>query len=345
MRVTRLVTGLELAAVSSAALARGILRRLLRGPVRPGWSVRTELVRAVMYATVMHSQRRGVRWLRDAQDLLPSTPPRSTQVAFEEVNAGGVPALWCTPSAHHESRTLVYFHGGGYVMGSVAGYRDLLGRLAAGSGARVLGIDYRLAPEHPFPAAQEDALRATRWVLDQGAEPRKLALAGDSAGGALSVATLCALRDLGLPLPTCALLFCPWTDPLATGGSLESNQDADFAHASVLTKWLELALAGASAEDPRLRVVNAELLGLPPLHIQVGGAELLLDQVRDFADRARDAGVSVDLQVYPEMFHIFQVQASLLPEGAAALQDAFAFLRAKFDAADRQGKRVAIPRA
>jgi len=332
VRVSRLLTGLELAAVSSAALAQAALHRLVHGPRRPTWSLRTELARSAMYATVMHSRRRGVHWLRDAQALLPSTPPRAAQVEFEAVDAGGVPALWCTPPARRVPRTLLYFHGGGYVVGSAAGYRDLLGRLAAGSDARVLAVDYRLAPEHPFPAAQEDVLAATRWALDQGAEPAALALAGDSAGGALCVATLCALRDAGLPLPACALLFCPWTDPLATGGSLANNQDTDFAEASLLTEWLQIALDGASAQDPRLRVVNADLRGLPPLHVQVGGAELLLDQVQAFAQRARAAGVPVDLQVYPDMFHIFQVQASLVPEGAAALEDAFAFLRANFAA-------------
>ena len=218
------------------------------------------------------------------------------------------------------------------MVGSSTGYRDLLGRLAVGSDARVLAVDYRLAPEHPFPAAQEDVLKATRWALDEGAEPGALALAGDSAGGALCVATLCALRDAGEALPACALLFCPWTDPLASGGSLTDNQDADFAEANVLSEWLQIALGGASPEDPRLRIVNADLRGLPPLHVQVGGAELLLDQVRDFVAHARAAGVSVDLQLYPDMFHIFQVQASIVPEGAAALEDAFAFLRAHFDA-------------
>lgn len=332
MRVSRLLTGLELAAVSSAALAQGVLHRLLHGPRRRSWSLRTELARQVMYATVMHSRRRGVDWLRDAQSLLPSTPPRAVQVEFEAVDAGGVPALWCTPPTRRVPRTLIYFHGGGYVVGSAAGYRDLLGRLAAGSDARVLAVDYRLAPEHPFPAAQEDALTATRWTFDEGAEPAALALAGDSAGGALCVSTLCALRDAGLPLPACALLFCPWTDPLASGGSLAENEDADFATAALLSEWRNLAVAGASAEDPRLRVVNADLRGLPPLHVQVGGAELFLDQVRAFAECARAAGVPVDLEVYPDMFHIFQVQASLVPEGAAALEDAFAFLRAQFDA-------------
>jgi len=161
--------------------------------------------------------------------------------------------------------------------------------------------------------------------------PDFLALGGDSAGAALCVATLCALRDAGAALPAAALLLCPWTEPLAAGGSMERNADADFADRELLVSWVEAT--GGDPLDPRLTVRDAKLAGLPPLLVQVGGAELLYDQVQRFAAAARAAGVAVELEEYADMFHDFQLQAALLPEGAAALEAAARFLRARVPAA------------
>jgi len=291
--------------------------------------VRTELAQSVMRALLMRSKRRGIPWLRAAQASLVTGVPASGELALEPVVVGGVPCVWHTPRGPRPERTIVYFHGGGFVIGSVAGHRDLLSRLALGAEARVLGVGYRLAPEHPFPAAQQDCLAATRALLAAGADPRRLVLAGDSAGGALVVATLCALRNAGEPRVAAAALICPWTDPFAVGGSMEAHAAFDFGDRELLAGWAEATLGSGDENDPRFTVANADLSGLPPLLVQVGSIELLYDQVLRFAEAARKAGVEVTLEVLPEAFHDVHLQAALLPEGAAAIQAVADYLRAR----------------
>ena len=317
----------ELAALFAATELRALARRLARGRARPGWSLRTELAVAAMKAVLERSKRRGIPWLRDAQAV---ALPRSRflgQVRFAPVDAAGVAARWCTPSSAPDSRrVVVYFHGGGYVIGSVDTHRETLARLAVQARARVLGVEYRLAPEHRFPAAHDDCLAAVRWAIAAGAEPRCLALAGDSAGGALAAATLAALRDAGDPLPAAAVLVSPWVDPLAAGGSMDANERFDFGDRELLVGWIEAYLGPAAPRDPRVFLLDAKLEGLPPLLVQAGGAEILLDQVRAFAARARAAGVDVQLDLHADMFHDFQMQAALIPEGARAMDGVARFL-------------------
>jgi epsilon-lactone hydrolase len=317
----------ELAALFAAVEARALGRRLARGRTRPGWSLRTELAVAAMKGVLERSKRRGIPWLRDAQT---GVLPRSRflrQVRFAALDAGGVAARWCTPSSDPAPRrTIVYLHGGGYVIGSVDTHRESIARLAVQAQARVLGVDYRLAPEHRFPTAHDDCLAAVRWAIAAGAEPRRLALAGDSAGGALAAATLTAMRDAGEPLPAAAVLISPWVDPLASGGSMESNEPFDFGDRDLLVGWIEAYLGRDAPRDPRVFLLEAKLDGLPPLFIQAGGAEILLDQVRAFAERARASGVDVRLDVHDDMFHDFQMQAALIPEGARAMDDVARFL-------------------
>jgi acetyl esterase/lipase len=322
----------EVVAIALGAAVATLVRRLVRGPRRPGWTLRTELAQSVMRAVLMRSKRRGVAWLRAAQAALPANVPLAAEVSFEPVTLGGVPCAWCAPRGRSPSRTLVYLHGGGYVIGSVEGYRDLLARLALGADARVLGVDYRLAPEHPFPAQQADCLAAARAVLASGVDPARLAFAGDSAGGALTVATLTALRDAGDALPAAAALICPWTEPNASGGSMDAHAAFDFGDRALLAGWGRAALGGADPGDPRFTVANAKLAGLPPLLVQVGSAELLYDQVLRFVARARSAGVETRLEVLPEAFHVVHLQAALLPEGAAAVAAVARFLRERTDA-------------
>jgi acetyl esterase/lipase len=320
---------LQLALLVAGSQAVALARRGIRGSRRPGWSLRTELTAAALRAVVLGSKRRGVQWLREAQAAVPAPSAAARRVGFERVDAGGVPAVWCLPPGPLPRRTIVYLHGGGYVIGSPHTHRDLIARLALGVGARVLGVDYRLAPEHRFPAAHEDCLAATRWALAQGTPPAALAIGGDSAGGALAVATLCGLRDAGEPLPAAAALLCPWTDPLAAGGSMDANADADFGDRELLVGWVGTYAPGEAARDPRVSVVRADLAGLPPLLVQAGGAEVLLDQIEAFVARARAAGVEVRYDLVPEAFHDWQLQAALLPEGARAVDDVVAFLSAR----------------
>ena len=305
----------------AGAMARAAWHRLAHGPRRPSWSWRVEVMAAAMRGILMQSETRGPVWLRSALESMPVAPAFLKQVRMHEVDAGGVRARWFVPAADPDTRrTIVYFHGGGFVIGSVETYADTMARLAVQAGARVIGVDYRLAPEHRFPAAHDDALAAVRWLLAQGVVPASLGLAGDSAGGNLTAATLCSLRDAGDPLPAAAALLCPWTDPAWEGGSMDANADADFGDRSLLYGWF-LDYVPDGARNPRVCPNDAKLDGLPPLLVQVGGAELLLDQVKLFAERARAAGVDVALTVEDQMFHDWQIQAAFLPEGARSLAE------------------------
>lgn len=328
MRVT-----LELAGIAAATAARVELRRLSIGPLRPAWSRRAEVYQALVRTMTDRSRARGVHWLRRMQEAGPVLLPGAlSTVRFEPVLADGVPCQWALPpgtSGGATERAIVYFHGGGYVVGSLATHREVAARLAVGVGAPVLAVGYRLAPEHRFPAAHDDCLAAVRWLRDRGVPPAGTALAGDSAGGALSVATLLGLRDAGEPLPASAVLICPWVDPLADAGSMRTNERFDFGSRALLRDWLAAYASVELAADPRLTPLRADLTGLPPLLVQVGEAEMFLDQARAFADRARAAGVDARLETYPDMFHDWQVQVTMVPEGAAAVASIVRFLRAR----------------
>lgn len=318
---------LELLGVAGMRVLRILSRRLLRGPLLPGWSLRTELAAGVIQATVLRSKRRGVVWLRRAQSafLLPS--PALQRVSTRAIETSGVPCRWLVPrEGSGPTRSIVYFHGGGYVIGSPDTHRDVMARLALGASARVLGVDYRLSPEHPFPAAQEDCLAATRFAIDQAGSASRVVLAGDSAGGALCIATLCALRDAGEALPAAAVLLCPWTDPLAEGGSMVGNAPYDFGDREVLVDWIGKHMAGGDPRNPRVAPLHARLQGLPPLLVQAGEAEILRDQIERFVERARAADVAVHFDVYPDMVHVFQTEAALLPDGQRALDEVSRFI-------------------
>jgi acetyl esterase/lipase len=317
--------GVSLGLLAAGTVARTLARRAVRGPRRPSWTLRTEIAQSVMRAVLMRSKRESPQWLRDVQASLPAQVPLSGEVTFEPLALAGVPCEACVPRAARPERTLLYLHGGGYVIGSVVGYRDLASRLAVAANARVVSVEYRLAPEHRFPAQQDDCLAVARALLAEGTRPEKLAIAGDSAGAALAVATLCALRDLGLPLPAAAVLICPWTEPFADGGSMLDHDPYDFGDRALLVRWARDT--AAPPDDPRFHLPNAKLTNLPPLLVQGGGAEVLFDQIHRFAEQARLAGVDVELEIAPDMFHDFHLQASLLPEGAAALEAAGSFLR------------------
>ena len=318
----------ELIVVMLVGQARAALRRIAKGPARAGWSWQVELIAAGMQAIMMRSKRRGVHWLRAVLDVAPTPAPFGKRVRTEDIDAGGVRARWFVPlGAITPTRTIVYYHGGGFVIGSPnTTHAELMAQLAVLAEARVLGVDYRLAPEHRFPAAHDDALAAVRWLYAQGADPASVALGGDSAGGNLATATLCSLRDAGDPLPAAAVLFCPWVDLLAAGGSMDANADVDFGNRELLVAWAEDYLPRGSPRDPRAFPSDAKLDGLPPLLIQVGGAEVLHDQIVAFAQRARAAGVDVTLEIELDMFHDWQLQGALLPEGARSLEAAARWL-------------------
>lgn len=246
----------------------------------------------------------------------------------EAVSAAGVPARWITAQNASRARTLIYFHGGGYKMGSVVSHRDLMARLSQAADCRVLGVDYRLLPEAPFPAPFEDALRAYRWALGQGIAPTQLALAGDSAGGGLVPALLLALRDANTPLPACGVMLSALTDFEASGASYETRAAADPIHNRALIQALARQYLGADGDrrDPRASPLYGELQGLPPLLLQVGDRETGLDDSVLFAERARAAGVDATLEVWQGMIHVFQQFPDELVEARAAIDSIGRFL-------------------
>jgi acetyl esterase/lipase len=315
-----------LAEVAATALAVARARSR-RGPMRPSWSFATELVAMTQKRILTMSKRRGIAWLREVQAGLPTSTPLDTAVRFAWVDAGGVRALWCVPLAPGPiDRVVLYCHGGGYVIGSPDSHREIVARLAVGARARVLSLDYRLSPEAPFPAAQEDCHRALEWLLEQGIDPATIALAGDSAGGALSLATLLVRRDAGLPLPACAILICPWVDPLSDGGSVVENEPYDFGDRDLLLAWIRSHAKDPQIGMPALSPLVADLRGLPPLLVQAGAAEILLDQITSLAESARASGVDVTFTVYPDMFHDFQMMARLVPVGVKAVEEMVTYL-------------------
>jgi acetyl esterase/lipase len=239
----------------------------------------------------------------------------------EPIQVNGVPAEWVSARGAAADRAVLYLHGGGYVLGSIATHRELAARISAASGARCLVIDYRLAPEHPFPAAVEDAVKAYRWLLDVGYAPERLAIAGDSAGGGLTMATLLALRDAKLPMPATAVCISPWVDLAVEGESMSTRAKEDpMLSREPLLAMAKHYLGSGTARAPLASPVFADLRGLPPLLIHVGDHETLLDDSTRLAERARRAGVEVELEIWPEMIHVWHAFAAMVPEGREAIE-------------------------
>ena len=321
-----------------------MFRRLTFGPRRPGWSIPAEFVQVSVRTALVCAKRWGFPWLRDLQKLASPRPslPLFGRVEFAAVDADGIPCEWCRPKDTTPGRTLLYLHGGGYVIGSVDSYRELIARLALGAGAQVLAPEYRLAPEHRFPSANDDCLAVYRWLLAQGLPAEEIAIAGDSAGGGLCVDVLRSARDAGDPLPAAALLFSPWVDPLARGGSLIENAPFDTLEAGFLAQCITSYLGGsggdsggADSRDLRVAPLHADLSGLPPIRIAVGTCEIFLDQARELAKRASQSGVDATIAEYEDCYHLFQNLAALIPTAEYAIADCCRFLEEKLSAAGK----------
>ncbi|MCW3041568.1 MAG: mlhB [Solirubrobacterales bacterium] len=245
----------------------------------------------------------------------------------EPVDAGGVPALWVSAPGASADRAILHLHSGGFVMGSAEDYRDFAYRLSAAAGARVLALDYRLAPEHPFPAALDDALAGYRWLVDQ-LGPGCVAVTGDSAGGGLAVSLLLALREAGDEQPPAAAVISPLTDLGATGETLTTMTDDPLNPAALIPMMGGAYLAGKDpAQTPLASPHYGELHDLAPLLVVVGGAEGLLDDARRLAAKIEAAGGDVELHVVEDMPHIHTLFASLLPEGVDSIERVARFVR------------------
>ena len=256
--------------------------------------------------------------------------PVPGDVRVERVHAGGVPSEWLVPQGEQPDAAILYLHGGGYVIGSARSHRHLAAAVGAAADAAVLLPEYRLAPEHPFPAALDDAVAAYRWLLEKNVAPARLVIAGDSAGGGLTMATLVALRDAGLPLPAAAVGISPWTD---LSFSLPSHATRAAVDPIVTREGVgKMAVAYLAGRDPKTPLASplfADLRGLPPLLIQVGDDEVLLDDAVQLAERARSVGVDVTLEVAPTMVHVWHWFFPILDEGQQAIDRIGAFVRAR----------------
>jgi acetyl esterase/lipase len=248
----------------------------------------------------------------------------------EKVDVDGVPAEWVSAAGADASRAVLYLHGGGYAIGSINTHRRLAFDISAASGARVLLLDYRLAPEHPFPAAVDDAATAWRWLLKQDLAADKLAIAGDSAGGGLAIATLVNLRDQKLGLPACAVAISPWVDLEGVGTSMTARSAQDPMVQKPGLGWMaDMYLAGKDPRTPLAAPLHADLSGLPPLLVQVGTAETLLDDATRIAERLHSAGGEVKLSVWPNMLHVFPLFAPILSEGMDGCREIGQFIKAR----------------
>ena len=242
------------------------------------------------------------------------------QVDYVEVDAGGMEAMWAIPKGCAEDRVALCTHGGGYVTGSMYTHRKLFGHIAKAVGCKALILHYRRAPEHTHPAQVNDAVTAYEWLLKEGYKSEHIFTTGDSAGGALATSVLLGIRNKGLPLPVGSVPLSPWYDPEGTGESILSNAEKDvLVQKEVLLNMAATFLGNASPKDPLANLLEADLTGLPPMYIQAGGDETLLDDSVRFGALAKKAGVDCKVEIFPEMQHVFHFMAGEAPEADEAI--------------------------
>ena len=279
-----------------------------------------QLVAKLRSADISGSQT--VYEIRAGWERFASAFPAAADIRFEAQDAGGVPSEWVLSPDVDPERVVLFFHGGGYNIGTLESYRNFTGNLARATRARLLAVGYRLAPENPFPAAIDDAVASYRWLLAQGISPGRIIVMGDSAGGGLALATVVALRDAGDPLPAAIVAISPSTDLAKEGASVRErahldpivNYEGSMAHA------LRYVGDPANLKDPLASPLYADLHGLPPLLILAGTHDTLFDDSTRFAAKAGAAGVEVELDVWDEMIHVWPLFADILPEGRDAIR-------------------------
>ncbi|MGH6838511.1 MAG: alpha/beta hydrolase [Methylocella sp.] len=280
---------------------------------------------------LLSSKPRPVGWVqrRERLDEVGSIWPVADDVNLDLVDLDGVPGEWSIAPGSDATRVLMFFHGGGYCSGSILSHRRMVTEAGRAAGTRTLAVGYRLAPEHPFPAARDDALTAWRCLRNQGVAAGRIALGGDSAGGGLTVALINRLRDAGEELPGCAWLVSPWTDLTMSGETLATKDAIDpIIHKGYLVELADAFLpAGTDRKDPRVSPLYADLKGLPPTLIQVGSAETLLADATSFAAAAGAADVPVTMEIWPHMIHAWHLWNAHLEPGRRALASAGSFIR------------------
>jgi epsilon-lactone hydrolase len=280
---------------------------------------------------LLGSKPRPVGWdeRRARLDEVGSIWPVADDVVLEAADLDGVPGEFSIVPGSEPSRVLLFFHGGGYCSGSIVSHRRMVTEAGRAGGLRTLAAGFRLAPEHPFPAAYDDALTAWRWLLKQGIAANQIVVGGDSAGGGLTLALAMRLRDAGEDLPACLWLASPWTDLTMSGATLETKAAVDpLIHKGYLGELADAYVPASMARtDPRISPLFADLRGLPPMLIQVGSAETLLDDSVRFAGAAGAAGVAATLEIWPDMIHAWPLWNARLEAGRQALVRVGEFVR------------------
>jgi epsilon-lactone hydrolase len=296
----------------------------------PSISRRAAMLRAALRLEkrLLGKKERPMPEVRKRLELLgPFVPGRRNYTQMTPVDAGGVPATLATVVQSRADRCVLYFHGGGYCIGTAVLYRDFLWRIAAAARAQVLFFEYRLAPEHPFPAALDDAVAAYRW-LGARFDRRHIAFAGDSAGGGLIFATLLRLRDENVELPRAAAAMSPWTDLALTGTSIRANAEADpMLDPDNMPALVRNYCAAADPRNPYISPIYGDPAGLPPTIIQAGSDEILRDDAVRMGENMRAAGCDVEVDIWEKMPHVWQLYARLLPEARSALARIGEFLQ------------------
>jgi len=280
-------------------------------------------IQAVRQILASSSAQEGqsVEQMRAGLDAMASVFPLAKDMIVEKLTVEGRDAEWLSVPNSNPNRTILYLHGGAFIAGNIDSHRPLATELAREASARVLLIDYRLAPEYPFPQGINDCVQSYRWLLAQGVAPENLAIVGDSAGGGLALSTLIELRDAKLPLPATAALISPWTDLSLSSPTHASKADIDpISSKGALEVITSLYLGDTPATHPLASPIFADLTGLPPLLIQVGTDEILLGDSQIIADRAGQQGVSAELEVWSEMVHVWHAFFPMLPEARQALE-------------------------
>jgi acetyl esterase/lipase len=308
------------------AVIQTLLHRRRYGPRRPAWSREFELMVQVLALGLPAVDSFEASVIRNPFDRLTAVPlpQRNTVLPLRDAPVSGE---WITPPRLEDGPVVLYLHGGGYVSGSPRTHRLITTQIARIAGARVLAVDYRLAPEHPYPAALADAWAAYWWLLTQGVFSSDIIIAGDSAGGGLAIALALALRDANMPLPAGVIGLSPWLDLALEGESVQCGESVDYLNPRVLKGCAQLYLNGSDLHTPLASPLYADLQGLPPLLVQASTSELLVDDSRRFAERARAAGVAIELQLWDDLVHVFQFFYLIAPDARAALEQIGRFIR------------------
>lgn len=309
------------ASIVAQCIADVTARRAVKGPRSPGWNWHFEVGTAILKRQLLVAfNMADVNDSRRFLDSVVVTSPALRQVEITpNVHVGVVQGSWFVPKYTPQAVTMLYLHGGGYSFNPKA-YADLIAAVTVAANARTFALDYRLSPEYRFPAQLEDVLHAYRWLLEIGTDPGNLVIAGDSAGGNLTLALLLSLRDASLPLPALAIALSPATDFEADLPAIVANEEFDWISPRMLLKWRDWYCDPAERTNPLVSPIYADLSGLPPVYIQAGRAGILYDSIQAFADYARQQHADVTLESWAEMNHVFQAFGHDVPQSAEALQ-------------------------